>query len=57
MQGEENSGENRTHVQIVRSCYPNSGYSSETGGSLHNLRTSTTNEKVIVLFFSIHFKR
>lgn len=46
MQGRENTGESRVHLQLLRSAYPNCGYSAETGGILHNLRTSTTNEKV-----------
>lgn len=46
MQGRENSGESRAWLAMVRAIYPNSGYSAETGGIMHNLRTSTTNEKV-----------
>lgn len=46
MQGRENTGESRTILKLLKTVYPNSGYSSETGGVLHNLRTSTTNEKV-----------
>ncbi|CAD7087874.1 unnamed protein product [Hermetia illucens] len=46
MQGRENTGESRTHLQLLRAAYPNSGYSAETGGIMHNLRTSTNNEKV-----------
>lgn len=46
MQGRENSGEMRTHLELIRAIYPNCGYSSETGGIMHNLRTSTTNQKV-----------
>lgn len=46
MQGRENSGESRAWLELVRAIYPNSGYSAETGGIMHNLRTSTTNEKV-----------
>ncbi|KAG4066708.1 hypothetical protein HA402_007344 [Bradysia odoriphaga] len=46
MQGRENSGESRTHLELIRAIYPNCGYSSETGGIMHNLRTSTTNKKV-----------
>lgn len=46
MQGRENSGESRAWLEMARAIYPNSGYSAETGGIMHNLRTSTTNEKV-----------
>uniref|UniRef100_A0A182TCH4 Peptidase M16 C-terminal domain-containing protein n=1 Tax=Anopheles maculatus TaxID=74869 RepID=A0A182TCH4_9DIPT len=46
MQGRENTGESRVNLEMLRAVYPNCGYSSETGGILSNLRTSTTNEKV-----------
>lgn len=46
MQGRENSGESRAWLELVRAVYPDNGYSAETGGIMHNLRTSTTNEKV-----------
>lgn len=46
MQGRENSGESRTFLELIRAMYPNCGYSSEVGGIMHNLRTSTTNQKV-----------
>lgn len=46
MQGRENTGESRIHLEMLRAIYPNCGYSSETGGILSNLRTSTNNEKV-----------
>lgn len=46
MQGRENSGESRAWLAMVRAIYSNSGYSAETGGIMHNLRTTTTNEKV-----------
>lgn len=46
MQGRENSAESRAILELLRAMYPNCGYSSETGGIMHNLRTSTTNKKV-----------
>lgn len=46
MQGRENSGESRASLTLLRHLYPNCGYSAETGGIMHNLRTSTSNEKV-----------
>lgn len=46
MQGRENTGESRIHLDMLRAVYPNCGYSSETGGIMSNLRTSTNNEKV-----------
>ena len=47
MQGCENTGENRTHLAMVRAMYPGTcGYKSETGGMLENLRTSTSHRKV-----------
>lgn len=47
MQGRENTAESLAKYHLMRLAYPNCGYSSETGGITHNLRTSTTNEKVI----------
>lgn len=46
MQGRENVDSSIAHLQLLRTAYPGSGYSSETGGIMHNLRTSTNNEKV-----------
>lgn len=39
----------RCELQLLRAMYPDSGYSSETGGIMENLRTSTNNTKVNVL--------
>ncbi|KAI1290107.1 hypothetical protein HDE_08397 [Halotydeus destructor] len=47
MQGRENSGESRCHLELLRAMYPgHCGYKSETGGLMKNLRESTTNEKI-----------
>lgn len=46
MQGRENVDSSRAHLALVRAAYPGSGYSSETGGIMHNLRTTTNNENV-----------
>jgi len=47
MQSHENSGESRTHLAMLRAMYPGScGYKCETGGIMHNLRTSTSHDKV-----------
>ncbi|XP_053606710.1 uncharacterized protein C05D11.1-like [Plodia interpunctella] len=46
MQGRENSADSRCELQLLRSMYPCSGYSAETGGVLRNLRISTDNVKV-----------
>ncbi|XP_022125781.2 uncharacterized protein C05D11.1 [Pieris rapae] len=46
MQGRENSADSRCELKLLRAMYPNSGYSSETGGIMKNLRESTTNVKV-----------
>ena len=46
MQGRENTGESRAHNQMMKAAYAGCGYSSETGGIMHNLRTTTTNKKV-----------
>lgn len=48
MQGRENSGESRVHLEMLRAAYPGKcGYKSETGGLLKNLRESTDNIKVL----------
>ena len=48
MQGRENSGESRVHLEMLRSLFPgDSGYKSETGGILMNLRESTSHKKVV----------
>ena len=48
MQGRENSGESRVHLEMVRAVYPgHCGYSSETGGIMRNLRESTSHQKVV----------
>jgi Zn-dependent M16 (insulinase) family peptidase len=53
MQGRENTGESRTHLALLRVMYPGvCGYKSETGGILHNLRTSTSHLKVFINFFN-----
>ncbi|XP_049872194.1 uncharacterized protein C05D11.1-like isoform X2 [Pectinophora gossypiella] len=46
MQGRENNADSRCELRLLRAMYPNSGYSSETGGIMKNLRESTTNTKV-----------
>ncbi|CAH2104836.1 unnamed protein product [Euphydryas editha] len=46
MQGRENTADSRCELRLQRAMYPNSGYSSETGGIMKNLRTSTNNTKV-----------
>lgn len=47
MQGRENSGESRVHLALLRAMYPGDcGYRYETGGIMHNLRTSTSHDKV-----------
>ncbi|KAL4715092.1 hypothetical protein ACJJTC_012139 [Scirpophaga incertulas] len=46
MQGRENTADSRCERKLLQGMYPNSGYSSETGGILENLRTSTNNIKV-----------
>lgn len=40
----------RCELRLQRAMYPNSGYSSETGGIMENLRISTNNIKVIINF-------
>ncbi|XP_072936349.1 uncharacterized protein C05D11.1-like [Epargyreus clarus] len=46
MQGRENTADSRCELKLLRAMYPNSGYSSETGGIMKNLRTSCNNTKV-----------
>lgn len=47
IQAVENTGERKLNRELMRALYPgDSGYKSQTGGIMHNLRTSTTNEKV-----------
>lgn len=46
MKGVENTAYWRTRMALHRAVYPNCGYKSQTGGVLHNIRTSTTNDKV-----------
>ncbi|CAK1549762.1 unnamed protein product [Leptosia nina] len=46
MQGRENSADSRCELRLQRAMYPDSGYSSETGGIMKNLRESTNNTKV-----------
>lgn len=46
MQARENSGNERCYMEMLRVLYPGKcGYKSNTGGLMHNLRTSTNNEK------------
>lgn len=46
MQATENSGDTRCHQEMLKALYPGKcGYKSNTGGAMHNLRTSTSNEK------------
>lgn len=52
MQGRENSGESLAHYNLMQLAYPKSGYSSETGGIMRNLRTSTTNTKVFIYSYN-----
>jgi len=48
MQARENSGESRTHLELLREMYPGKcGYKSETGGIMKNLRESCSNQKVM----------
>lgn len=44
----------RCYRKLLLAAYPNSGYSSETGGLMENLRTSTNNEKVIIFSTSLY---
>lgn len=47
MQARENTGESRTHLEMLRAMYPGGcGYKSETGGIMENLRSSTSHGKV-----------
>jgi len=46
MQGVEHSSANIMYFALAARLYPDSGYKSETGGYLANLRTSTNIEKV-----------
>ena len=47
MQARENSGESRTHLEMLRAMYPRTcGYRSETGGIMKNLRESCSHTKV-----------
>ena len=47
MQARENSGESRTHLEMLRAMYPGTcGYRSETGGIMKNLRESCSHTKV-----------
>jgi len=46
MQGVEHSSANIMYFALAARLYPESGYRSETGGYLENLRTSTSIEKV-----------
>ncbi|KAG0726518.1 hypothetical protein GWK47_004298 [Chionoecetes opilio] len=47
MQGRENTDSDRTLRALLRAMYPEgSGYRSETGGIMENLRESTTNKKI-----------
>ncbi|CEO99316.1 unnamed protein product (mitochondrion) [Plasmodiophora brassicae] len=41
MQARENTGPSRCHLALMRKCFPGHGYSSETGGMMHALRTLT----------------
>lgn len=44
MQGRENTASDRIHLQIQRIMYPDSGYRSETGGLMKDLRVLTADE-------------
>ena len=49
MQARENSGESRTHLEMLRAMYPgHCGYKSETGGIMKNLRESCSHTKVML---------
>lgn len=51
MQGRENTGESIVSRIMLENLYPGKcGYKSETGGIMKNLRDSTTNKKVIIIF-------
>ena len=50
MQARENTGESLCHLNMLRAMYPgHCGYSSETGGIMANLRSSTSHVKVNTL--------
>lgn len=46
MKGAENTVYWRTTSTLYKAIYPHSGYGSVFGGALHNIRTSTTIDKV-----------
>ena len=46
LQGVEQSTANIMYFSLAKKLYPNSGYKSETGGYLRNLRNSTNIQKV-----------
>ena len=46
LQGVEQSTANIMYFSLAEKLYPNSGYNSETGGYLQNLRNSTNIQKV-----------
>lgn len=46
MQGRENSGEERGHLELMRNAYAGHAYSSQTGGIMKNIRDSLTIEKI-----------
>lgn len=46
MQGRENSGESRSHLELLRNIYPNHGYSKETGGIMKNIRDTLSIENI-----------
>ena len=46
LQGVEQSLANLMYFALAQKLYPSSGYQAETGGYLHNLRTSTSIAKV-----------
>jgi Zn-dependent M16 (insulinase) family peptidase len=46
MQGRENAGESRGNLELLRNCFPDHGYSKETGGIMKNIRESLSNEKI-----------
>ncbi|KAL5484731.1 hypothetical protein EMCRGX_G021276 [Ephydatia muelleri] len=47
MQARENTAEELTLFRLLQAMYPGDcGYKSDTGGRLHNLRTSCSNERV-----------
>ena len=48
MQGRENSADSLVYLEMLRSVYPGkTGYKSETGGIMRNLRESTSHRKVV----------